>query len=379
MHTCGSLVCLQIRQSTPVPSLPEGLEEALERCRIPIVQVDLVNDPAAPRDVALQIVEQTEAPLSGVARDLISLYDAVAHRKALLVGQPSPGLVEALAPRCGGLLAPLDCCELRHQALEQPESWRALLDSTELAPQRENYLSTLFSQTPRKVSARTLFWVNGSIPSWRAMLTLYEKELPFEARRLRVMAHPKETKSDAYLAINPRGKTPTLLEPSSVTVDESLAILHYLEREYPQPSLLPTSPRALARALSLTQASENLRAAYRPMEALFLKRSEQTEAMRKAAAAAPAAVFKELEYWERYASAHSFIAGDTFTLADCAFYPALAYQLHRGLPLSERFAGLSAYAQRVAQRPAARLAHPIGWGEERAKDLFARAAALGAS
>ncbi len=224
MYTCGSLVCLHVRRKTPAP-LPEGLEEALRRCDIPIVLVDLVDDPAAPRDVALQIVERPQAPLSGVARDLISLYDAVAHRKALLVGEPSPKLIEALAPRSSGLLAPLDCCELHHQALEQPPSWRAMLDSTEPAPQRANYLSTLFSEAPRQVSARVLFWVNGSIPSWRAVLTLYEKALPFEAQRLRVMADPKETKSDAYLAINPRGKTPTLLEPSGVTVDESLAIL----------------------------------------------------------------------------------------------------------------------------------------------------------
>ena len=60
---------------------------------------------------------------------------------------------------------------------------------------------------------RTLYRVNGSISSWRVELALHEKGLSFEARRLRVMSTPKETRSPAFLAINPRGKAPTLVEP----------------------------------------------------------------------------------------------------------------------------------------------------------------------
>lgn len=45
-------------------------------------------------------------------------------------------------------------------------------------------------------------------------------------------------------------------------------------------------------------------------------------------------VIQELSIWESYASEDEYIAGSEFTLADCTFYPTLAYLTHRGLDKS---------------------------------------------
>lgn len=50
----------------------------------------------------------------------------------------------------------------------------------------------------------TLYWVNGSIPSWRVMLALSAKKIPYVAQRLRVMSKLKETRSVEFAEINPR-------------------------------------------------------------------------------------------------------------------------------------------------------------------------------
>ncbi|MEZ4380675.1 MAG: glutathione S-transferase family protein [Nannocystaceae bacterium] len=225
---------------------------------------------------------------------------------------------------------------------------------------------------------RTLYWVNGSIPSWRVMLALHEKGLEFAAIRLKVMSTPKETRAPEYLALNPRGVAPTLVEADGLVVVESLAILAYLERCYPAPPLLPAPEDrpACARALARAQASECLRAAYRPLEALFRPPSELSPEALAAAIAAPAAVDRELALWEDAAAEAPFIAGPTLTLADCAFYPALAYQRRRGLALAGRFPALAAYEARMASRPAAARAHPEGWSRPPGRDLFALAASL---
>ncbi|HEX2689324.1 MAG TPA: glutathione S-transferase N-terminal domain-containing protein [Kofleriaceae bacterium] len=60
------------------------------------------------------------------------------------------------------------------------------------------------------MTARALYLVNGSISSIRVLVALHEKSLPFEPRRLRVMREPRDTRTPAFLALNPRGQAPVL-------------------------------------------------------------------------------------------------------------------------------------------------------------------------
>ncbi|GMA79318.1 hypothetical protein GCM10025880_57350 [Methylorubrum aminovorans] len=56
-----------------------------------------------------------------------------------------------------------------------------------------------------------------------------------------------------FLAINPQGAVPALFDGDGPPLTQSLAILDYLEETQAGVKLLPTEPRARARARSLAQ------------------------------------------------------------------------------------------------------------------------------
>src|SRR5262245_43270628 len=76
-----------------------------------------------------------------------------------------------------------------------------------------------------------LWWGSGSPYSWRALLALEYKQLPYESHL--VQFAKQEHKAPQLLKMNPRGRVPVLKDGDYV-VFESLAILHYLDRKYPE-------------------------------------------------------------------------------------------------------------------------------------------------
>src|SRR5258705_13308681 len=80
-----------------------------------------------------------------------------------------------------------------------------------------------------------LYWGSGSPFAWRVMLTLEVKGLTYESKLLEFSKG--EHKTPAYIQLNPRGKGPTLKD-SEFVIYESIAIMAYLDRKYPDPPLL---------------------------------------------------------------------------------------------------------------------------------------------
>jgi maleylacetoacetate isomerase len=60
-----------------------------------------------------------------------------------------------------------------------------------------------------------------------------------------------EQLSAEFLAVNPEGALPALVEPGQPALTQSLAILEYLNERYPEPPLLPKDLHARARVRSL--------------------------------------------------------------------------------------------------------------------------------
>lgn len=91
---------------------------------------------------------------------------------------------------------------------------------------------------------------SGSQYAWRVWLALEHKQIPYELKLLSFSAG--DTKKAAFLALNPRGKVPVVVDDGFVLY-ESAAILEYLEDQYPSTStrahLFPKDikPRARAR------------------------------------------------------------------------------------------------------------------------------------
>ena len=79
-----------------------------------------------------------------------------------------------------------------------------------------------------------------------------------------------------------------------------------------------------------------------------------------------------MAHWESYVRERDYVAGNEFSIADCAFYPCVAYLEHRGWNF-DGFPALKNYAQRVRERRCAVEACPIDWARKGKKDLWKRA------
>lgn len=204
------------------------------------------------------------------------------------------------------------------------------------------------------------------------------QQVTFDQKRLRVMSQPKETRSAEFLALNHRGKTPVLVDGDTI-VNESLAILCYIEDYFtPGTPLLPpiTEKTARARTLARIQETENLHHIYDALEDSHFDGANDITPPLPAERRAEliAGIESELRFWEKYAGEHGgagFIAGDKFTLADCAFFPLLGYMLHRGFEWDDtKWPSLHKYYDRVWEKECAKKAQPDGWQSHGRANVF---------
>lgn len=95
-------------------------------------------------------------------------------------------------------------------------------------------------------SKPTLYWISGSPPAWQVMLGLTLKRVKFDSALLDVSR--RKIRQLAYLGINPTGRVLTLLDGvnGDVVVQESIAILAYLDRSRPDRPLYGATPAQTA-------------------------------------------------------------------------------------------------------------------------------------
>jgi glutathione S-transferase len=85
-----------------------------------------------------------------------------------------------------------------------------------------------------------VYWASGSPYSWRVLLALEYKRLPYRSHLLQLSK--QEHKSPQMLAMTPRGRVPVLKDGDYVCF-ESLAILYYLDLKYPEPPIFGRTPQ----------------------------------------------------------------------------------------------------------------------------------------
>ncbi|MGR3279207.1 glutathione S-transferase family protein [Acaryochloris marina NIES-2412] len=90
----------------------------------------------------------------------------------------------------------------------------------------------------------TVHTISGTPRGWRALMGLTLKGLDYETHYLE--SSKREQKSPDFLKINPRGVVP-VLDAGGVLVRDSIAILAWLDREYPSKPLFGETPDEAAR------------------------------------------------------------------------------------------------------------------------------------
>jgi maleylacetoacetate isomerase len=96
-----------------------------------------------------------------------------------------------------------------------------------------------------------------SSASYRARIALNYKGLAHECVAVDLRAAASAQRTPEFLALNPEGLVPVLVDGDQV-IRQSLAIIEYLEETHPAPPLLPRAPvqRAQVRALTLAIACD---------------------------------------------------------------------------------------------------------------------------
>ncbi|MEM7650253.1 MAG: glutathione S-transferase family protein, partial [Cyanobacteria bacterium P01_A01_bin.70] len=88
----------------------------------------------------------------------------------------------------------------------------------------------------------TFYYNPVSVNARRVWITLLEKQLDFDSVLVNLDG---DQFSDDFTALNPLQRVPVLVD-NGVRIVESLAILAYLDAQYPAPPLMPTAPEAIA-------------------------------------------------------------------------------------------------------------------------------------
>ena len=149
----------------------------------------------------------------------------------------------------------------------------------------------------------------------KVKLAMLEKGIAFEEAL--VMTGSKE---EAVLSASPLGKVP-FLRTDTGTLCESQVIVDYLEAAYPAVPLIPADPMAAAKVRELcTFIDLHLELVARQLYAqAFFGGTVSQELQDKVRQQ----LTKNIAGFKRLAQFGPFVAGDSFTIADCAAYVSL--------------------------------------------------------
>ncbi len=150
------------------------------------------------------------------------------------------------------------------------------------------------------------------------------------------------------LRINPKQQVPVLIH-DDLEIFDSTQIFEYLEDLQPSPALWPADVRERARARLVEHECDEV---YFPhiIKLMGLEDDLQGEAAQAAIAAAN-------DFYGRMESQlqhRPFLAGDTLSFADIAFYMAALFGERKGAPLQATTPQLLAWRDRMTARPAVR-------------------------
>jgi glutathione S-transferase len=224
-----------------------------------------------------------------------------------------------------------------------------------------------------------LYLVSGSPRCWRVLLGLTFKGLDWNEHILEYSR--QEHRSPEFLKRNPRGTVP-VLEADGIILRDSIAILAWLDRQYPSTPLFGKTAREAGTIWQIVlECSEYLRAAHNGLLGPVFSGdgsvpAEGSEAM-KALSAASEALHAECHILENLIGDRPFFAGETPTAADAVIFPELRlierairtkFELMSALGWSyppDIYPRLAEWKTRVGQLPGVAATLPRHWDADK--------------
>jgi glutathione S-transferase len=180
----------------------------------------------------------------------------------------------------------------------------------------------------------------------KTRIALLEKGLQWETTWVDLAKG--EQKKPEYLAINPVGKVPALID-EKVVVHDSTIINEYLEDRYPQTPLLPRDPALRARARSFEDYADAYLAGAL-FKILMNMRKPEAERNQEQIKEGEREVRDHFAFLDRELAGRQFFAGQ-LSLGDISFIPPLANYERAGYKIGPEFPNLHAWWERMKARP----------------------------
>lgn len=182
---------------------------------------------------------------------------------------------------------------------------------------------------------------------WKALIALHENATPFVP--LLVDLSTADSRAN-FLRVWPLGKFPVLRdEARKVTVPETSVIIEYLAQYYPGRTTLIPADGEQAREVRLRDRFYDLYV-HQPMQKIVtdrLRPAGKNDLFGVEQARASLQVAYDMIQSEM--PTRTWAAGDAFTMADCAAFPALFYA-NRVQPLGAAHVNVARYLARLQER-----------------------------
>ena len=202
-------------------------------------------------------------------------------------------------------------------------------------------------------------------------VTILLEELGLEYKITQVSISSDKQLEPGFLKLNPRGKVPVLKDDEFV-LSESLAIMAYLDKKYPEPPLFGTSPQEtgliwraiLEMEAYIVSAGDKL---VRPL--FFGQGLEETDKIQEAAAT----IRRELKRIDTELEGASWLIGRQMSAADISLFP-LVQMIFRAagkdaatpfnfelLPLDKYFPHIAAWVKHIEALSGYERTYPPHW------------------
>ena len=199
-----------------------------------------------------------------------------------------------------------------------------------------------------------------SSAAYRVRIALNLKELQYDAVPVHLLRGGGEQLQADYVKMNPSGHVPTF-QDDYITLTQSMAILEYLEDEYPQVPLLPKDAAGRARVRELAQIVacdihpvNNLRVLRYLVNELGLSEEVKTQWYRHWLLGGLDVLEKHLA---RDPSAGPLCHGYLPTIADCFLVPQVFNAQRQGIDISA-YPNIARINAACVEIPAFVAAHP---------------------
>lgn len=213
------------------------------------------------------------------------------------------------------------------------------------------------------------YWGSGSPYAWRVMLMLEAKRIAYNSHLLSFSEN--DHKKPEFLAINPRGKVP-VLKDGDIIVAESVAIMAYLEKAYPQAVLFGDTP---AQTAAIWQSIMQCVTSVEPQIGVYVRFIffGQLEQRREDIIASRQLLETELTELEKHLTGRDYIVENALSAADMVWYPMIkiierAGRREKTTEVSGSFCQLLAsypaiaqWCERVEQLPGYEKTYPPHW------------------